>query len=302
MTNPYDVLGVSPTASDEEIRKAFRRKAKTSHPDLHPGDAGAEGRFKETSLANEILSDPDKRKRFDAGEIDASGEERPRQNFYKDYSGERQHQRNPYEDMSGFADFNGGDGGFADLFGRGFRQQRRTRGHDLNFHLTLDFLEAVNGGKKAISLPDGGSLSLTIPPGIETGKVLRLRGKGEAATGAGESGDALVEITVSPHPFFTRKGRDIHMTLPVTLTEAVLGGRIEVPTPAGNVMLVIKRGSNSGSVMRLKGKGVATASGQGDELITLQVVLPGTSEPALEAFFEGWEPGPDYNPRKDMKR
>jgi DnaJ-class molecular chaperone len=300
MKNPYDILGVATTATEGEIRKAFRRLAKASHPDLHPGDKEAETRFKELSQANEILSDPEKRKRFDNGEIDASGAERQRQQYYKDYAGDRSRTGHPYENSAGFSDFGGADDIFADLFGRNARQSRRARGADLNFKLTIEFLEAVNGGKKRISLPEGDSLDLTIPPGMESGKVLRLKGRGGPAMGAGESGDALVEISINPHPYFVRKGNDIHVTIPVTIGEAVLGGRIKVPTPTGSVMLSVPKGSNSGTVLRLKGKGVAHQDKQGDELATLQVMLPRKSDAALETFLSGWEPGPDYDPRKEM--
>lgn len=301
MKNPYDVLGVATTATEDEIRKAFRRLAKTSHPDLHPGDKDAEARFKELSQANEIISDPEKRKRFDSGEIDASGAERPRQQYYKDYAGDRRQAGHPYENTSGFSDFGETDDIFADLFGRGARKPRRSRGTDLNFKLTIEFLEAINGGKKRISLPEGGSLDLTIPPGIESGKVLRLRGKGGLAMGPGENGDALVEISVNPHPYFVRNGNDIHVTIPVTIGEATLGGRIKVPTPTGSVMLSVPKGSNSGTILRLKGKGVAHQQGKfGDELISLQVMLPRKSDAALETFLSSWEPGPDYDPRKEM--
>jgi len=300
MKNPYEVLGVAPSASEDEIRKAFRRLAKTCHPDLNPGNKQAEERFKELSLANEIISDTEKRRRFDAGEIDAAGAERPRQQYYKDYAGDRSRAGHPYENASGFSDFAGADDIFADMIGRGGRQSRRSRGSDLNYKLTIEFLESVNGGKKRISLPDGGSLDLTIPPGIEAGKVLRLRGKGSPAPGQGETGDAFVEISVSPHHFFVRQGNDILMTLPITIAEAALGGPVKVPTPSGSVMLTVPKGSNSGTVVRLKGRGVANQGQVGDELISFQVMMPTTSDPELDAFFAGWVPGPDYDPRRDM--
>ncbi|MDW5317504.1 J domain-containing protein [Rhizobium sp. PL01] len=180
------------------------------------------------------------------------------------------------------------------------RVNRVARGSDLNYKLTIDFLEAVNGGKKRISLPDGGSLNLTIPPGMEAGKVLRLRGKGAPAAGTGVTGDALVEISVSTHPYFVRQGNDIHMTMPVTISEAALGARIKVPTPSGSVLMTVPKGSNGGTVVRLKGKGVPSKGNPGDELISFQVMLPTTADPQLDSFLAGWTPGTDYNPRKDM--
>jgi len=300
MKNPYEVLGVAPTASSDDIRKAFRRQAKTSHPDLHPGNKDAEERFKKLSLANEILSDPEKRKKIDSGEIDGDGAERPRQQYYKDAAGTHGRAGNPYENTTGFSDFGGADDIFADLFGRGGRRAKSTRGSDLQYKLEVDFLEAVNGAKKRISLPDGGSLNLSIPAGIQTGKTLRLRGKGSSANGAGEAGDALVEITVRPDRLFVRQGNDIHITLPVTLSEAVLGGRVKIPTVSGSVMLTVPKGSNSGSVMRLKGKGVAHDGGHGDQLVTLQVMVPREPDSALEAFLSTWVPASTYDPRKDI--
>lgn len=299
MKNPYDILGIPKTASSDEIRKAYRRLAKKSHPDLNPGDKKAEEHFKELSVANEILSDPDKRKRFDSGEIDASGAEKPRQHYYKEYAGSPGARR--YETGAGFSDFAGAEDIFADMFARQGRQTRRVRGQDLNYKLAVDFLEAVNGAKKRISLPDGGSLDLQIPAGLQDKQVLRLRGKGAPSPNQGEPGDALVEISVRPHRFFVRNGDDILLNLPVTIGEAVLGARLKVPTPSGSVMLTIPKGSNSGLVMRLKGKGVPRAGGAGDELVTLQVVLPREANSELDTFLAGWNPGPDYDPRKDMQ-
>lgn len=299
MKDPYKTLGVPITASSDEIRVAFRKLAKKLHPDLNPGNAKAEAQFKDLSAANEILSDPEKRKRFDAGEIDAAGTERPRQPFYREHAGKEAGSR-PYESTSGFSDFAGAEDLFAEMFGRKSGQARNQRGQDLNFTLTVDFLDAINGAKRRISLPDGGSLDLTIPAGTLDNSVLRLRGKGAAGSGKGEAGDALVTLTVSPHPLFVRDGFDIHIELPITIREAVLGGRVRVPTPSGPVMATIPKGSNNGSVIRLKGKGVAHGTARGDERVTLRVVLPAHPDAALENFLEGWDPSPDYNPRKDM--
>jgi DnaJ-class molecular chaperone len=298
--DPYEILGVARTASADDIRKAYRLLAKKLHPDLNPGNKGAEERFKEVSLANDILSDPDKRKRFDSGEIDAFGAERPQQKYYKDFAAEAG-AGNPYENPSGFADFADADDVFAELFRRQARQARRARGADLHYRLSIEFLDAVVGASKRLTLPDGGTLHVTIPSGIQEGQILRLRGKGAPSAGEGEMGDALVEISIKPHRYFTRIGDDIHVELPVTLAEAYLGARVRVPTPTGAVMLTVPKGSNTGSVLRLKGKGVQRRGRPGDEIVKLKVMLPAERNPELETFLANWAHGKSYDPRKDMQ-
>ena len=300
MKDPYETLGVGGSASPEDIRNAYRRLAKKLHPDLNPGNKESEERFKEVTGAYDLLSDPEKRQRFDNGEIDASGSERPRQRFYKDFAAEAA-AGHPYENRSGFADFAEADDIFADLLRRQTGQSRRARGSDLHYRLSIQFLDAINGATKRLTLPEGESLDVTIPAGIQEGQILRLRGKGAPSIGDGEKGDALVEISINPHRFFTRHGDDIHIDLPVTLAEAVLGARIRVPTPTGPVILTVPKGSNTDAVLRLKGKGVPRRGGHGDELVKLKVTLPPEPNPELEAFLSTWEPGTNYDPRRDMQ-
>jgi DnaJ-class molecular chaperone len=256
--DPYKVLGVTKDASQEDIQKAYRALAKKLHPDLNPGNKKAEEQFKEVSAAYDLVGDAEKRARFDRGEIDASGAERPPRGFYRDHAGGA---GDHYASADGFADFAGADDIFADLFGRGGRTNLRMRRQNAHYRLELDFLDAVNGAKRQVTMPDGSVLDVSIPAGTRDGQILRLRGKGMPGLNGGPPGDALVEIAVRPHRIFTRKGDDIHVELPISLREAVLGGKINVPTPEGAVAMTIPRWSNTGSVLRLKGKGVPRSGG-----------------------------------------
>ena len=299
LTDPYKILGVAPTASADDVQKAYRKLAKKLHPDLNPGNAEAEEKFKEVAGAYGLIGDAEKRKRFDSGEIDAAGAERPRQNYYRDYaSSEQDH---PYTDNSGFADFMESEDAFAELLKRSARAQANRRGHDLEFRLPIEFVESIAGTNKRLTLPDSSTVDVAIPPGMTEGQVLRLRGKGAPGLGKGSPGDILIEVEIKPDRSFTRQGDDIYLELPITLTEAVLGARIKVPTPTGTVTMSVPKGSNSGSTLRLRGKGAPKqAGGHGDQLVKLKVVLPKEPDPELEAFVTSWEGGKTYNPREEV--
>lgn len=287
--DPYEVLGVARNATDEEIRRAFRKLAKELHPDLNPQDKTASDRFKKVSAAYEILGDPPKRQLFDSGQIDARGEP-----------------RRGYQQQSGGSHFGGGFG-FGDIFEEMFSSRRNggaargsffKRGSDVRYTLEVDFVESVTGVKKRVTLPEGGVLDLSVPEGVNDGQVLRLKGKGGPGIGGAEAGDALVEIKVRPHPRFRRVDNDIHLDLPVTIDEAVLGGKIEVPTINGRVQLTLPKGTSGGRVFRLKGKGVRNRqTGQtGDQMVTVRIVLPAEIDDELSYFFTVWRQKNSYDP------
>ncbi|MGZ3257215.1 MAG: DnaJ C-terminal domain-containing protein [Xanthobacteraceae bacterium] len=295
--DPYQTLGVKKDASQDDIQKAYRRLAKKLHPDLNPGNELAEERFKEVSQAYDLLGDPGKRARFDRGEIDASGAERPRQRYYRDFA----EGASSYASDSGFADF-GADDFLSEIFGRQARGNLRMRGQDVHYRLPLGFLDAINGGKQQLTLPDGSVLDVAIPPGTRDGQILRLRGKGRPGIGGGPPGDALIEIEVRPHHIFTRKGDDIHVELPISLKEAVLGGKVSVPTPSGAVTMTVPKWSNTGTVLRLKGQGAPKpGGGRGDEYVALKVMLPERPDPELEKFVSQWAPVDARGPRQAMR-
>ena len=298
MQDPYDVLGVARDASQTAIRAAYRKLAKTHHPDLNPGKPESAERFKTIGTAYEILSDPEKRARYDRGEIDASGAEKPPEpKFYREYADAAG--RSKYRAETGFdpADL---EGIFAQAFGEGLGRGAHAinaRGADAHYALTISFLDAANGTIRRISLPDGQTLEVTIPPGLRDGHVLRLRGKGHPGLGEGPPGNALVEVTVAPDPRFRREGNDIIVSLPVTLKEAVLGTALEVPTIKGTVRLTIPRGSGTGTRLRLRGRGIRS----GHQYVELEVVVPPGEEPELAEFLRSWEPHQTSDPRAGME-
>ena len=292
--DPYAALGTSRTATADEIRRAYRKLAKELHPDVRPDDKAAEERFKRATAAFNLLSDTVTKSRFDRGEIDADGNERM---AFGSRPNTRQGARASAGAGGGAApDFDLGDI-FSDLFGSGMgggRAYTRMRGRDLRFTLDIDFLDAINGAKRRVALPEGRTLDVNIPPGVESGQVLRLKGQGGQGVQGGPPGDALVELNVRPHTFFRREGQDIHMDLSISLPEAVEGARIQAPTPSGPVALTIPSGANSGMVLRLKGKGVA---GHGDQFVRLIVTLPETLDDELKKFVKKWSKR-DYKPQR----
>lgn len=301
--DPYSVLGVAKDASAAEIKKAYRRIAKDCHPDLKPGDAEAEAKFKAAAAAYDLLKDPDTRARYDNGEIDASGQERPQQQYYRDYA---EAAGNPYrgrqadpDDMSDiFAEFMRGRGGF----GGQRTQEFHAPGHNLNYSLQISFLDAVFGASQKLTLPDGDRIEVKIPAGITDGQTIRLRGKGAPGYGEGPAGDALVTVSVAKHPVFDRQGDDIHITLPITIDEAILGGKIPAPTIDGGVNVSVPAGTSSGKTLRLRGKGVKKrgSSDRGDQLIELTVAMPDTIDDDLKQFMDSWRDTHRYDPRKGM--
>jgi DnaJ-class molecular chaperone len=309
--DPYLELGVSRSASADEVRKAFRKLAKQLHPDQNPDDKAAEERFKRVSAAFDLLGDPEKRKKFDAGQIDADGREtmrgfRPGPGQGGGYAGGG----NPFGAGGGAGpDVDFGDilsemfgrgaapGGGRAGFGGGFSGPP-PRGQDLRASLEITIEEAVQGGRKRIAFSDGRTLDVTIPKGAAEGQVLRLKGQG--GQGRAGAGDALIELTIAPHPVFKREGPNLVMDVPISVPDAVLGGKVEAPTPDGPVTLTVPKGANSGQLMRLKGRGLGDggAGKRGDLLARFIVTLPEQPDPDLQAFAEAWRRDRPYSPRR----
>jgi len=301
--DPYQVLGVQRTATQDELRKAYRKLAKRYHPDVNPGDKTAEENFKAVTAAYDLLSDEKKRAQFDAGAIDASGQPRMDRQFEWAFSDQPQGggagPRGPreFEDMGDiFSEFFGGYRQARGRTGPGGarREQFSTKGADVKYTMDVDFLDAANGTTKRVTMHDGRVLDVNIPKGLKDGQTIRLRGQGLSGMLGGEAGDALVEVTVKPHPTFKRDADNtVRVDVPISLREAVNGGSIEVPTITGPVVVNVPKHSNTGRVLRLKGKGIDGA----DQLITLKVALPKTIDRELEQFVARWTFA-DYDPRK----
>lgn len=307
MSDPYKTLGVAKTASEAEIKKAFRSLAKKHHPDAHPGDQKAKQRFQEISAAYDVIGDKEKRAKFDSGEIDASGNPRgfdPRAHGFRGSpfggGGERDFHFawGQGEEQPGFS----AEDIFADILGGrrgGARGTRPARGEDFQIAVTVSFAEAIQGGTRRIVLQNGEQIDVKIPAGLREGQQIRVKGRGGAGRNGGPAGDILIQAHVAAHPFITRDGNDLRMDLPVTLKEAVLGAKVPVPTLGGNLNLTIPAGSNTGSVLRLKGKGVPVAGGHGDLYVRLVVSLPDGPDAELTRFAQGWNT--DYDPRAKMR-
>jgi DnaJ-class molecular chaperone len=303
MEDPYETLGVTRSATDKEIKDAFKQLARKFHPDLHPDDKAAEEKFKEISVANNLLKDKEQRRRFDAGEIDASGAERPQERFYRDFADGPAYASHAAQD--GFASNADLEKFLARAFAGGGRRSQgaaRARGQDVNYVLPVGFLEVANGAARSITLPEGKTLQVTIPEGAEDRQMLRLKEQGMPGFAGGPAGDAYVELHVEPHPFFRRKDDNIHVEVPVTLKEAVLGARVEAPTINGAVTVTVPKGSNTGTTLRLRDRGIRNRRTglRGHQLITLKVVLPAVEDPELVAFLETWQPKTPQNPRQEM--
>jgi DnaJ-class molecular chaperone len=306
--DPYKVLGVKETATQDEIKKAYRKLAKKLHPDLNPGDVGKQAEFQAVTAANDLVGDPQKRKRFDAGEIDASGQERQERPFYHQYADQDAGRR--YDAGADRGGFDETSDLFSELFGRSQRshggsqrQEFHARGQDARYHIDVDFLNAARGAKQSVVMPDGKGIEIAIPRGIKDGQTLRLRGKGGAGVGRGPAGDAFVTVSVLPHSVFVRDGDNIEFELPITFDEAVLGGKVEVPTLEGAVSMTLPKGVSSGYRMRLKGKGIAAGNGPpGDQFVRLKIVLPEKIDTQMEELAAGWRQCAGFDPRKELRR
>ncbi len=327
MRDPYQVLGVTKSASEAEIKKAFRNLAKKHHPDTHAGDETAKKRFQEISSAYDVVGDKEKRAKFDAGEIDANGNPRgfdPRAGGFRANpfgfgggaggapggapGGDREFHFS-WDDQGGGAQGFSAEDILSDLMGggrgRGPRNARPARGEDFAVAITASFSESVMGGTRRIVLANGEQIDVKIPAGLKDGQQIRVKGRGGVGRNGGPNGDVLIQISVAAHPYLSRDGNDLRMDLPVTLKEAVLGAKVPVPTLGGAINLSIPANSNSGAVLRLKGKGVPAHGGAskgeqaGDLYVRLVVALPDQPDGALKGFVESWQSS--FDPRARMR-
>ncbi|MBL4801987.1 MAG: DnaJ domain-containing protein [Emcibacter sp.] len=280
MQDPYSVLGVSKTSTDAELKKTYRTLAKKLHPDINKGDEKIADRFKEVSAAYALLRDKDLRAKYDRGEINPDGSE-------KGFAG------GGFHPHAGRGSGRFGDGFdpeeiFASMFGG--RRQRQQKGQDQNYRLRVDFLEAIKGGKKTLTLENNKTLNITIPENVREGQKIRLKGQGGLGMSGGPAGDALIEILINPHAFYRNEGNDIHLDLPITLEEAIMGEKVNIPTIDGTVAMTIPKGSSSGRIMRLKSKGATDPKTKvrGDQYVKLQIMLPSEPDADLEKAIKKW--------------
>ncbi len=326
MRNPYEVLGVQPQASADEIKKAFRKQAKRLHPDANKNDPKAAVKFAELNAAYEIVGDEDKRKAFDRGEIDAEG--KPRFQGFEGFGARPRGGRGREahfetfsfgpEGVSRSGGPGGGFGAFEDILSSVFGGRRNgarvdfgteftpddfgssPAGRDVAAEATITLTEAALGTKKRVRLPTGKDVEVKIPAGLSDGQQIRLKGQGLAGLPGGTAGDALITVRLAPHPYFKLEGANLRVEVPITLYEAVLGGKVRVPTLDGAVELAIPAGTNTGRTFRLKGKGIKAKSGTGDLLATARIVLPDHPDPELEALMRAWQQDKPYNPRRNL--
>ena len=327
MADPYSTLGVQRTANEKDIKSAYRKLAKELHPDRNKDNPRAAERFSDVTKAYDLLSDKDKRARFDRGEIDMEGNPAnpfagmgggPGGGFGGFAGGAGPGGRREFRAQD-FESFGGDDVDLGDIFdglfggrrpaggaragggspfggARGPAGPRAQRGSDIAYRLRVPFTDAATLAPQRITLADGKTIDLKLPPGVEDGTQMRLKGKGEA--GPGGSGDGLVTIQIDPHAHFQRDGKDVRLTLPLTLDEAVSGAKVRVPTVDGAVMMTVNPGTSGGTVLRLKGKGFTAKGGErGDQLVTLQIALPRDAS-ELAKRLEGWKDTSE--PRRDL--
>ena len=294
--NPYTILGVPSHASQDQIKKSYRKIAKKFHPDLNPGNKEAAAKFSKLNTANEILSDPIKRAKFDNGEIDENGAAKYQQpnEASNSWNNQTQHDGNRYTSA-----FEGIDPDlFQEFFGKRSFKRPKEKVEDENYKMDISFVDAAIGADREITLPYGKKIKIKIPAGIESGKKLRFKG-GATSQGAA-AGDIFIEINILPSKLFVRNGYNIEMEIPITLYEAVLGGEVKIPTLEKPVVVKIPAGSNTGTKLRLKGKGIV-ASNRGDIVVTLKIMLPKTIDPELEKMVKEWGDKNNYNPRVNLE-
>ncbi|MBS0474724.1 MAG: DnaJ domain-containing protein [Proteobacteria bacterium] len=309
MADPYSILGVARSASEKDIKSAYRKLAKELHPDRNKDNPDAAERFSEVTRAYDLLSDKDKRARFDRGEIDidgnptmgfgygggggpgggygGAGQRGFRADGFEGFSGEGIDLGDIFDGLfGGRGGMGGGAGGFGGAQPGGGRSRAAPKGATVQYKLGVSLPDAAHLATQRITLADGKTIDLKLPKGVEDGTQMRLSGKGEP--GPGGNGDALVTIQFQPHPFFRRDGDNLRLDVPVTLDEAVRGAKVKVPTAEGPVMMTVAPGSSSGKTLRLKGKGFTRKDGsRGDQLVTLEVQLPENDEDLVQRL-EGW--------------